>query len=120
MIRWILGKLLPDDPKVQPIGENPQYDPNLRRALRKVLLHSDDGEALTYILIDLGVFDPARTQRDGVPLAGEDAIRANALRDWGLRLLEMLGVLHEGHIQEVIKHMKKLPVWEKEEPEEDT
>lgn len=100
MIRWRIK-----DEKIE--GEIPEWDPEMRRKMRRVFSGEEGNEVLTYILTDLGFFD-APTK-----VTGEEAIRAQARRDFARRLLEQLGILHEGNVFRLVTKLMELPVWEK-------
>lgn len=106
MIRWVI------EHTKGITGERPQYDPELRKVLRSTFSGDEGKRALTYILTDLGFFDEAKDEK-GRPLTGEALIRDTALRDYARRLLEQLGVLHEGNAYEIVNGLMNLPVWEK-------
>lgn len=105
MIRWKVR-----DRKIE--GERPEWDPEMRKKMRRVFSGEEGEEVLSFILADLGFFDPTTDERGNL-LHGEDAIRAQARRDYARRLLEQLGVFHEGNVFELVKKLMQLPVWEK-------
>ncbi len=110
MIRWLRNLT---DGTVE--GETPPHDKEVRKVYRRVFSGTDGQEALVYILTDLGFFDELKDPKTGASLAGEALVRASALRDYSRRLLEQLGVLHEGNAHELVRQMMNLPVWEKKE-----
>lgn len=109
------------DNKIQ--GEFPTVDPEMRKKMRRVFSGDEGEEVLAYILADLGFFDGAVEvdEKSGARtvLTGEEAVRANALRDYARRLLEQLGALHEGNAIELVQKMMQLPVWEKKKAQEE-
>jgi len=107
MIRWLF-----DGRRIT--GEAPVHDLEMRKILRRTFSGNDGRDALTFILTDLGFFDEMKDSK-GAPLTGEALIRATALRDYARRLLEQLGVLHEGHAREIVNQFLNLPVWEKKD-----
>jgi hypothetical protein len=113
MIRWIL------DGMGRITGEKPVYDKTVRKVLRETFRTPEGREALAFIITDLGFFDEAKTP-SGELLTGEAAIRANALRDYARRMLEMMGVFHEGHARELVNQIIDLPVWEKKRSQEES
>ena len=86
-------------------GEDPA-EAEARRVLRRVFCRDDDSRmALAIILADLGTWE-------GLPPANPDQA---ALRAYGMRLLERLGVNHQAREYAIVSAILNIPPFDWEE-----
>jgi hypothetical protein len=73
-----------------------QDEEQIRAKYLQVFLDGYGPEVLTYILTDLGFFDVSQDEK------------AVALRNYAVRLLELLGVLHEQNAEDITRKLLRV------------